>query len=245
MAKGDSPIQKVEDLKGTTVAFPDQASSSGYFMPVYMLHEAGWEQRKDYKAIFAGGHEGSFAALEQGQVDAACTAVVLTRMDALMFPFAEGEWRAVGQSPAMDVVGTVLASLDEQTHTVLELLDRVGVAHKAKNRPDRSAAASSSVWLSRGRSCSSHTSFSPTIRSPSLDPKLADSVLGLLRQIATEDGVPVLVSLHVLPLALTHSDRIVGLRHAEMLVSARTADLGAETLAVLYDEEGNHDDLHA
>jgi phosphonate transport system substrate-binding protein len=118
----DSPVQTVADLQGKTVAFADQASSSGYFMPVYMLHEAGLEQGEDYEAIFAGGHEGSFAALQQGQVDAACTAVVLTQMGAPMFPFADGEWRAVGESPAMDIMGTVLArqSLDDETRTLLE-----------------------------------------------------------------------------------------------------------------------------
>lgn len=118
----DSPVQKLEDLKGKTVAFADQASSSGYFMPVYMLNQAGLTQGTDYEAIFAGGHEGSFAALEQGQVDAACTAIMLTEMGAPMFPFAEGEWRGIGESPAMDVMGTVLArqSLDDATRTQLE-----------------------------------------------------------------------------------------------------------------------------
>jgi phosphonate transport system substrate-binding protein len=118
----DSPIQTVADLEGKTVAFADQASSSGYFMPVFMLHEEGLEQGTDYEAIFAGGHEGSFAALQQGQVDAACTAFVLTEMGAPMFPFADGEWRAVGESPAMDIMGTVLArqSLDDETRTLLE-----------------------------------------------------------------------------------------------------------------------------
>ena len=118
----DSPIRTVEDFAGKTVAFADQASSSGYFMPVFMLHEAGLEQGEDYEAIFAGGHEGSFAALQQGQVDAACTAFVLTEMGAPMFPFADGEWRAVGESPSMDVMGTVLArqSLDDATRTLLE-----------------------------------------------------------------------------------------------------------------------------
>ncbi|WP_194762965.1 phosphate/phosphite/phosphonate ABC transporter substrate-binding protein [Microbacterium sp. UFMG61] len=118
----DSPIQTVEDLEGTTVAFADQASSSGYFMPVYMLHEAGLEQGTDYEAIFAGGHEGSFAALEQGQVDAACTAVMLTELGAPMFPFADGEWRAVGESPAMDIQGAVLGrqSLDAETRKVIQ-----------------------------------------------------------------------------------------------------------------------------
>lgn len=119
----DSPIETVEDLAGKTVAFADQASSSGYFMPVYMLHEAGLEQGTDYETIFAGGHEGSFAALQQGQVDAACTAFVLTEMGAPMFPFADGEWRAVGESPSMDVMGTVLArqSLDDETRELLEV----------------------------------------------------------------------------------------------------------------------------
>ncbi len=131
----DSPIQTVADLEGATVAFADQASSSGYFMPVYMLHEAGLEQGSDYEAVFSGGHEGSFAALQQGQVDAACTAVVLTEMGAPVFPFADGEWRAVGESPAMDIMGTVLArqSLDDETRALLqEALPRVFSAENAE-----------------------------------------------------------------------------------------------------------------
>lgn len=118
----DSPIQTVEDFEGTTVAFADQASSSGYFMPVFMLHEAGLEQGEDYEAIFAGGHEGSFAALQQGQVDAACTANMLTELGAPMFPFAEGEWRGVGESPAMAVQGAVLGrqSLDDETRALIQ-----------------------------------------------------------------------------------------------------------------------------
>lgn len=118
----DSPVKTPADLKGKTIAFADQASSSGYFMPVSMLHEAGLEQGTDYEAIFAGGHEGSFAALEQGQVDAACTAFMLTEMGAPMFPFEDGEWRAVGESAPMAVMGSVLArqSLDAETRTQLE-----------------------------------------------------------------------------------------------------------------------------
>lgn len=117
-----SPVRALTDLKGKTVAFADPASSSGYFMPVYMLHEAGLEQGTDYEAIFAGGHEGSFAALEQGQVDAACTAVMLTRLGEPMFPFADGEWRGVGESPSMPIMGSVLArpSLDDETRTQLQ-----------------------------------------------------------------------------------------------------------------------------
>jgi phosphonate transport system substrate-binding protein len=118
----DSPITEVADFKGKTVAFADQASSSGFFMPNYMLHEAGLERDVDYEAIFAGGHEGSFAALQQGQVDGACTAFMLTEMGEPMFPFKDGEWRAVGESPSMAVQGTVLGrkSLDPETRKVIE-----------------------------------------------------------------------------------------------------------------------------
>ncbi|PPF33360.1 phosphate/phosphite/phosphonate ABC transporter substrate-binding protein [Pseudoclavibacter sp. AY1H1] len=118
----DSPVQELTDLEGKTVAFADQASSSGYFMPVHMLHEAGLEQGTDYEAIFAGGHEGSFAALEQGQVDAACTSIMLTELGEPMFPFADGEWRGVGESVPMPVMGSVLGSpeLSDEKRTVIQ-----------------------------------------------------------------------------------------------------------------------------
>ena len=118
----DSPVQELTDLEGKTVAFADQASSSGYFMPVHMLHEAGLEEGTDYEAIFAGGHEGSFAALEQGQVDAACTSIMLTELGAPMFPFADGEWRGVGESAPMPVMGSVLGSpeLSDEKRTVIQ-----------------------------------------------------------------------------------------------------------------------------
>ncbi|MFD2795870.1 phosphonate ABC transporter ATP-binding protein [Promicromonospora vindobonensis] len=124
----------------------------------------------------------------------------------------------------------------------MELLDRVGIAHKA-TMPARSLSGGQQQRVAIARALMQQPKVlladEPVA---SLDPKLAGSVLRLLREIATHDGIPVLVSLHVLPLALTHSDRIVGLRHGRMLVSAPTAELDPTKLAVLYDEEGRHDD---
>lgn len=45
------------------------------------------------------------------------------------------------------------------------------------------------------------------------------------------------MSLHVLPLALEHSDRILGLRHGRMFVEGRTSSLTADDLAPVYDIE--------
>ncbi len=128
----------------------------------------------------------------------------------------------------------------------MHYLDRVGIAHKAKD-PARSLSGGQQQRVAIARALMQQPRViladEPVA---SLDPKLAGSVLELLREIATEDGIPVLVSLHVLPLALAHSDRIVGLRNGEMLVSAPTAELDATKLAVLYSEtnarEGAHHD---
>lgn len=125
----------------------------------------------------------------------------------------------------------------EQRTRAMELLDRVGIAHKA-TEPARSLSGGQQQRVAIARALMQQPRViladEPVA---SLDPKLAGSVLRLLREIASEDGIPVLVSLHVLPLALEHSDRIVGLRHGEMLVSGATADLDADALSVLYDEE--------
>jgi len=127
----------------------------------------------------------------------------------------------------------------------LALLDRVGIAHKAKD-PARSLSGGQQQRVAIARALMQRPRVIMADEPvASLDPKLADSVLSLLREIATEDGIPVLVSLHVLPLALTHSDRIVGLRHGEVVVSAPTTDLDAAALAVLYDEDAEPDEHDA
>ncbi|MDA4892325.1 ATP-binding cassette domain-containing protein [Streptomyces sp. MS2A] len=124
----------------------------------------------------------------------------------------------------------------------LDLLDRVGIAHKA-TAPARSLSGGQQQRVAIARALMQQPKViladEPVA---SLDPRLADSVLELLRRIATEDGIPVLVSLHVLPLALAHSDRIVGLRQGRMIVSDATTRLDAATLAPLYDSEEHGDE---
>ncbi|TDP89310.1 phosphonate transport system ATP-binding protein [Leucobacter luti] len=119
----------------------------------------------------------------------------------------------------------------------LSLLDRVGIAHKA-NEPARSLSGGQQQRVAIARALMQQPSIiladEPVA---SLDPKLAGTVLELLRGIAREDGIPVLVSLHVLPLALEYSDRIVGLRHGDIVVTGRTAHLCSADLAGLYTDD--------
>lgn len=76
----------------------------------------------------------------------------------------------------------------------------------------------------------------------SLDPRTSATVLELLQAIARDQGIPVLISLHVVPLALQHSDRIVGLRGGRMVVAGATADLSVDTLSAIYTDGGDGGD---
>ncbi|HOA87415.1 MAG: phosphonate ABC transporter ATP-binding protein [Microbacteriaceae bacterium] len=123
----------------------------------------------------------------------------------------------------------------------MELLDRVGIAHKAA-APARSLSGGQQQRVAIARALMQQPRViladEPVA---SLDPRMSDSVLELLRGIAREDGIPVLVSLHVLDLAVRHSDRIVGLKHGEVVVAAPTAQLPAADLAVVYEQEEERD----
>jgi phosphonate transport system ATP-binding protein len=125
----------------------------------------------------------------------------------------------------------------------LELLDRVGIAHKAKEQA-RSLSGGQQQRVAIARALMQRPRLiladEPVA---SLDPKMSHQVLELLHEIAREDGIPVLVSLHVMPLALAHSDRIVGLRHGEMIVSAPTSQLDAAALEPIYAHDEEDDDV--
>lgn len=131
----DSPIQSVEELEGKTVGFADPGSSSGFFMPVHLLDSVGLERDVDYEAVFTGGHDRSAIAVKEGQIDAACTATMLTEMvGSDYFPFAEGETRIIGESVPMDVSMAVIASQamsEQKRDALLEALPAVFVEENA------------------------------------------------------------------------------------------------------------------
>jgi phosphonate transport system ATP-binding protein len=67
-----------------------------------------------------------------------------------------------------------------------------------------------------------------------LDPRAAEEVLALLRDLAHSDGLAVLAVLHQPELALRHSDRVVGMRLGEVVFDKRPADLSPAEIEALY-----------
>ena len=66
----DSPIQKIEDLKGKRFAWVDPGSTSGYLFPRSMMEAKGVTPDSLGQQVFAGGHDKVGIAVLQGQVDA-------------------------------------------------------------------------------------------------------------------------------------------------------------------------------
>lgn len=73
----DSGIEKVEDLRGKSIAFADPISESGFIYPLEIMVEAGLLKRGDdpkevfSNVYFAGGYQQAIQALANGLVDAA------------------------------------------------------------------------------------------------------------------------------------------------------------------------------
>ena len=78
----DGPIQKIEDLRGKTVAFTDPNSNSGFKAPSAILkREFGLEAPRDFKTAFSGKHDNSIIGVANKDYDAGAIAnAVLKRM---------------------------------------------------------------------------------------------------------------------------------------------------------------------
>jgi phosphonate transport system substrate-binding protein len=71
IASKDSGINRLEDLKGKTLSFGSQSSTSGHLMPRSYLLAAKIDPDKDLKRVsFSGAHDATIAAVASGKVDA-------------------------------------------------------------------------------------------------------------------------------------------------------------------------------
>jgi phosphonate transport system substrate-binding protein len=72
IAKTDSGIKTLADMKGREVSFGSQSSTSGHLMPRSFLLQAGIDPDKDFKRVaYSGAHDATIASVVSGRVAAA------------------------------------------------------------------------------------------------------------------------------------------------------------------------------
>jgi phosphonate transport system substrate-binding protein len=72
IAKTDSGIRTLADLKGRQISFGSQSSTSGHLMPRHFLLQAGLTPEKDFRRVaYSGAHDATIASVVSGKVDAA------------------------------------------------------------------------------------------------------------------------------------------------------------------------------
>jgi phosphonate transport system ATP-binding protein len=122
-----------------------------------------------------------------------------------------------------------------QVDDVLAALERVGIAHKLRQRTDHlSGGEQQRVAIARVLAQRPELILADEPIA-SLDPGRGREVMGLLRGLAAEAGRTLVVSLHALDMARSHCDRIVGLRGGRVVFDVPAADVTDGMAAALYD----------
>jgi phosphonate transport system ATP-binding protein len=113
-------------------------------------------------------------------------------------------------------------------------LDRVGLLERAYQRADTlSGGQQQRVAIARAlmQNPSILLADEPVA---SLDPESSDQVMALIREIAYEEGLTVLCSLHQVDLAIAWADRIVGLRHGAVVLDLPATGLSKAEVMEIY-----------
>jgi len=76
VARADSGLKSIEDIKGTVIGLTDPASTSGNLLPRVSFTKVIGSDLEDYfsRVVYTGGHDLSAVAVFEGQVDAAFVA---------------------------------------------------------------------------------------------------------------------------------------------------------------------------
>ena len=168
IAKTDSGIKTLEDLKGKQVSFGSQSSTSGHLMPRHFLLQAKLDPDKDFKRVaYSGAHDATVAAVAAGKVQAGALNIsvwerlvsekkVDTAKVKVFFttpPYYDYNWTVHADMPAAvrEKLANALLSLnrnDAQGRQILELQRATRfVPTKADNYKGIEAAAHSAGLL--------------------------------------------------------------------------------------------------
>lgn len=115
IAAADSPVEALTDLSGENVAFGDVASTSGHWVPRYMLHVAGLESGTDYHPQFLGSHDAVALAVSRKMVAAGGISEPIFRLLVATGKINGDAVRVVAESPSIpEYTWTFRVGLDEE-----------------------------------------------------------------------------------------------------------------------------------
>lgn len=122
----------------------------------------------------------------------------------------------------------------EDIRRAFELMERVGIAHYADTRADQlSGGERQRVGVVRALMQKPEILLAdePTA---SLDPKTSEQIMGLLRDLANELRLPVLINIHNTAEAKAYTDRIVGMRYGRIIFDDLPGKLDREAMDRIY-----------
>ena len=140
----DAPFHTLSDLEGSSWAYNDPSSLSGYYGPLHKLAEAGKDESFFGSVSCSGSHLNSIAAILRGEADAAAIDSNVLRIQLQQTPALSQKLRTIeswGPFPIQPVVissrlhpdlkdqlraAFLTANEDERTH---EVLQRFGLSH--------------------------------------------------------------------------------------------------------------------
>lgn len=168
IAKTDSGIKTLNDLKGKQVSFGSQSSTSGHLMPRSFLLAAKIDPEKDFKRVaYSGAHDATIASVVSGKVEAAALDITVwkkfvseNRVDTKVVdvfyttpPYFNYNWAVHADMPVAlrDRVQKALIDLDPNTPEGKEILSLNRATRyiptKAENYTGVEAAARSAGLL--------------------------------------------------------------------------------------------------
>lgn len=116
-------------------------------------------------------------------------------------------------------------------------LERVGIAEKATNRADElSGGQKQRVGIARALMQDPEIMLADEPVA-SLDPVLAHSIMTRLKQIAREDNITVLCSLHFLDLVQQYSDRVIALNEGKLVFEGKPSEIDDKRFEEIYGKE--------
>ncbi|RLQ88548.1 phosphonate ABC transporter ATP-binding protein [Notoacmeibacter ruber] len=122
----------------------------------------------------------------------------------------------------------------EDIRHAYELMERVGIAQYANTRADQlSGGERQRVGVVRALMQNPEILLAdePTA---SLDPKTSEQIMGLLRDLAGELKLPVLINIHNVTEAKEYTDRIVGMRYGRIIFDDKPAQLDQHAMEEIY-----------